>query len=62
MVGGEDVVISYGDGLGVGEEFYVVDRDGTGFGSKAEEVEVESGVGVGGDVGYVNGDDLFVVE
>ena len=36
--------------------------DGAGFGSKAEEVEVEGGVGIWGDVGYVDGDDLFVVE
>ena len=62
MVGGEGVVISDGDGLAVGEEFYVVDGDCAGSCTESEEVEVEGGVGVGGDVRYVNGNDLFVVE
>ena len=30
MISGEGVVFGDGDGLGVGEEFYVVDGDGAG--------------------------------
>ena len=49
MVGGEGVVISDGDGLGVGEEFYVVNGDCAGSCAESEEVEVEGGVGIWGD-------------
>jgi hypothetical protein len=55
--------------LGVGEEFYVVDGDGAGSGTVgeallkalAEEVEVEGGLGGGGDLSEIDRDDATVV-
>jgi hypothetical protein len=47
--------------LGVGEEFYVVNCDGAGSCAEAEEVEVEGGLGGGGDLGEIDGDDATVV-
>ena len=47
--------------MGVGEEFYVIDGDGAGSCAESEEVEVEGGLGGGGDLGEVDGDDTTVV-
>jgi hypothetical protein len=45
-----------GVGGGCAGKDYVVDGDGAGFGSEAEEVEVEGGLGGWSDVGYVVGE------
>jgi hypothetical protein len=47
--------------LGVGEEFYVVNGDGAGSCAESEEVEVESGLGGGGDLSEIDRDDATVV-